>query len=810
MHAPTESKSAKQKAETWLLGPQKDKCWRQVPKSWIETLLLWQKTRGAGRQVRFVLCGCLQPQLGLSACSGSSEALTPCWITIVGTISLPRHIPPWTRPDNEDDGCCFSCVGLSPPVLCSCSRPLMILTAKWFLVCLYQHGDVCALLNVQPSRMSLLTLMTWLMAFCIITEFFPHSSVFFFWMSVLWTFDSCILHFFPAIHATFEKLFGDWVGDSFPRASAEMVAHHSDLFGNSKLHEWLNDLAAFFSSHLSVLFLSCCQSANPHLQNYYHYIEHRRRCFCFLPWSPLCQWFLSAVKVQMFLVLCYVMRFPTAVLGRVDFFSWEMTPPLYFLFRTFLIRLWGWWFVWGTLTELCRSTQDTAVRRLVKFERTLRRFQINLTQSVMMVLHVEVVLRVGVRIDRGYEWKMHFLSCFCLLQNLLARVLHISMNLHLLRIQCDTAVLRIFSRSFCEKRRRVQVRVGDLVELRCTQVPLVENGVWFLIELHTCPIRLVFPRISCFLPLFYWWVFQESDTLSVFWSCSAFLNRHAVLSRTVLHRCHVFLRTLSTSLSFWWSHLEDLLGMERQPNFLDELEDAQGFSLAIKCDTLWACWRLIVLIFFVRMTLLIDAIWRQLWTSSEHGFYPNQYLRVARAWHLHINASASFLVEKISVIGPVLLPGLALRSVCPSSTLLGLSVSPQGMLSIPALFLAGQEFPDLKDFCVIYNFTEWIDFFVCFSVRSSTTVFLVCWIGKQQFPSAVDLAFSACQVFPTWWCSCSKVTLRCLSTTVDTVSCTRSRQSGGLRDCWSENNWSCVSSTFKANLTALDKISTNA
>ena len=102
---------------------------------------------------------------------------------------------------------------------------------------------------------------------------------------------------------------------------------------------------------------------------------------------------------------CYVMRFPSAVLGRVDSFSWETTPPLYFLFRTFLILLWGWWFVWGTLTELCRSTQDTAVRRLVTFKRILRPFQINLTQSVMMVLHVEVGLRVGVRIDWRYEWR---------------------------------------------------------------------------------------------------------------------------------------------------------------------------------------------------------------------------------------------------------------------------------------------------------------------------------------------------------------------------------------------------------------------
>ena len=193
------------------------------------------------------------------------------------------------------------------------------------------------------------------------------------------------------------------------------------------------------------------------------------------------------------------------------------------------------------------------------------------------------------------------------------------------------------------------------------------------------------------------------------------------------------LRTLSTWLSFWWSYMEDLLGMEQHTNFLDDLEDAQGFprlSIVTPCELadVSLFW------FWVRMTVLIDAIWRQFWTSSEHGFHPNQYLKVARAWHLRINASASFLVVKISVIGPVLLPGLVHRSNHPPSTLVGLSVSPQGMLSIPSLFLAGQEFPDLKDFCVIYNFTEWINFFVCFSFALRQLSFLSVESVNSSFP----------------------------------------------------------------------------
>ena len=52
---------------------------------------------------------------------------------------------------------------------------------------------------------------------------------------------------------------------------------------------------------------------------------------------------------------------------------------------------------------------------------------------------------------------------------------------------------------------------------------------------------------------------------------------------------------------------------------------------------------------------------------------------------------AFLLLLKIfnSLIGPILVPGIILRSNCPPSTQIGLSPSPQGMLSIPALYLAG-------------------------------------------------------------------------------------------------------------------------
>ena len=49
----------------------------------------------------------------------------------------------------------------------------------------------------------------------------------------------------------------------------------------------------------------------------------------------------------------------------------------------------------------------------------------------------------------------------------------------------------------------------------------------------------------------------------------------------------------------------------------------------------------------------------------------------------------SFVENIYSLISPILLPGLVLRRSCSPSTLAGLSASPQGMPSIPSLFLEG-------------------------------------------------------------------------------------------------------------------------
>ena len=54
-------------------------------------------------------------------------------------------------------------------------------------------------------------------------------------------------------------------------------------------------------------------------------------------------------------------------------------------------------------------------------------------------------------------------------------------------------------------------------------------------------------------------------------------------------------------------------------------------------------------------------------------------------------ALSSLLTMFISLLGPILILGIILWSIRPTLTQVGLSASPQGMLSIPALFLAGPE-----------------------------------------------------------------------------------------------------------------------
>ena len=143
----------------------------------------------------------------------------------------------------------------------------MILTVKCFSVCLCQHGTVCALLNfsalpnVSAHANDVVDGVLHDHGVLLSFERVPLLNVRFvnFWFLYPSLFSQRSTQ--PSKNCLVIGL-----ATPFLVHLREMVAHHSDLFGNSKLYEWLNDLAAFFSSHLSVLFLCTCQSAKPHLQ----------------------------------------------------------------------------------------------------------------------------------------------------------------------------------------------------------------------------------------------------------------------------------------------------------------------------------------------------------------------------------------------------------------------------------------------------------------------------------------------------------------------------------------------------------------
>ena len=115
------------------------------------------------------------------------------------------------------------------------------------------------------------------------------------------------------------------------------------------------------------------------------------------------------------------------------------------------------------LDELGRNyvvARDTPVGCLIEMYRILRSFQINHKQSLMTVLHdvVGLVLRVGLGSNGDTSEKYTILLPFAFLRNCL--------NLHVLRIQGDTAMMRILSQSFGAKTSICpDSHLSDLVEL---------------------------------------------------------------------------------------------------------------------------------------------------------------------------------------------------------------------------------------------------------------------------------------------------------------------------------------------------------
>ena len=498
-----------------------------------------------------------------------------------------------------------------------------------------------------------------------------------------------MLRFIPAINSAFEidLLFGDWVGDFVHlRKWSRIIVQKIWSFDvpwcwlrwtcsaiRSCTSDWMNWQP--FSS-VTWAFFSCTavhfRQASFHIwRNLFticffwnnKYIECRLRCFCFLWWSLLCKGLLSAVQLLLSLVLCFARRFPSAVRGRIDSFSLETTAPLYILlFRTFPDSSLRLMIFVGELGRNCVVAQDTPVRCLIESQRILRCFQIHHNQSVMMVLHVEVrlVLRVGVRIQWRNDWEVHCFSAFAFSKSLWHKSTKFLLNFHVLRIQHDTAIMHLLSRSCWVKASTcTHSRLSDIAELWRTWVLPIENGYdsccchcWHVISAPSFQqtsnlsffVWLVsFPRIwygvspliSCLGSLFWG---DPMCSLQGRCSCSVTFS-NVPRQRGCLFGC-TWLR-LFWKITWEWNNrpilflesaVAHVLGFPRL-----SMWHSAGFS--------WAFGRLIDLIFCQN-----DPTYCCNLTTILNFFRarvePNQYLRVACAWHSHISASASFFFEK--------------------------------------------------------------------------------------------------------------------------------------------------------------------
>ena len=171
-------------------------------------------------------------------------------------------------------------------------------------------------------------------------------------------------------------------------------------------------MAAFLNCHLRVLFQKSCQSAkllSASAENCSQSVSFGTRITSNMNFAAfhlliiLCKRLLSAVQVQPFLVWCYGKRFPSGCpWSHRLFFVGDDSSPLYPSFPSLSDPSLRLTIFLRNSDGTAVAAQDTPVRRLIEFQRTLRCVQINHKQSVMMVLHVDVglLLRVGAWIQQ--------------------------------------------------------------------------------------------------------------------------------------------------------------------------------------------------------------------------------------------------------------------------------------------------------------------------------------------------------------------------------------------------------------------------
>ena len=174
----------------------------------------------------------------------------------------------------------------------------------------------------------------------------------------------------------------------------------------------------------------------------------------------------------------------------------------------------------------------------------------------------------------------------------------------------------------------------------------------------------------------------------------------------------------------------------RITSVMKKISCATGFAESSDVSLLW---------FSVRMTVLSAAIRRQFRTSSVHAFTQ---INISGSFVLDIFTSMpahpSLLEICISLVGPILILGLTLRSNCPSSKLVDLSASPHVMLNTTGLFLADLVWRNSPIFRISAKSATLQSRFAL-----SSTICLLDWFGSSwRFSSVVVLSLSTCYVVP--------------------------------------------------------------
>ena len=259
-------------------------------------------------------------------------------------------------------------------------------------------------------------------------------------------------------------------------------------------------------------------------------------------------------------LFCVMPRGLPAVRGRIDYFTRETVPPLYFLlFRAFLISLWGWWSLWRTRTELCRSTRHS---RSLSWQNssafcTDSRSTTNNRSWWFFQVEVGLVRHVGVRIRWRHEWECFpgfaYSKSSCH-KSFRFSWIFMSWRSNMIQQWC----VRILSLAFVRQRRKIQILASvTLMSSDVHKFFSLKIGMNLLIQLLTC-------HLWCFISFFLCLTGELSENPI---RCQSFHHVRAVFLSSSDLFCHVFQRASSTELYFGINLtaalLEDLLSMEQ-------------------------------------------------------------------------------------------------------------------------------------------------------------------------------------------------------------------------------------------------------